>query len=258
MYIEHTCVHDSPCGHQVMLDSRTTVQPVYHAVPTCTRAVGTRSCNNRGPDVVAAAERSHRLIVLRAARPRSDGTFSVSADDLMHNFEVLKPVLSSLGGLQPTASMYASAVFQFDKASKCMLSGDNPKTIDENVVTAWSIATGQELHDAVAYCHKLARQTKTARDPRVDALKKLCPGGPCTRKRKTPDLDDVADHCLTHRSCVYMCEHGVTYVFTCKPPSVCTTTTSVSHGRSRYLTVCHGISRYLTVCHGISRYLTVS
>ena len=119
-----------------MLDSRTPCIPyVYHAVPTCTRAVGTRSCN-RGPDVVAAAERSHRLIVLRATRPRADGTFAVSADDLVHNADVLEPVLESLNGVQPTANMYASAVFQFDKASKCMLSGDDASGIDENVVSA--------------------------------------------------------------------------------------------------------------------------
>jgi hypothetical protein len=73
-----------------------------------------------GGDVIAAAEKRHRLLLVKGGLGK-DGRFPITAEDLTTNYAVLFCVVRELSGLQPPASTYQRAVHALDLVLVCLI-----------------------------------------------------------------------------------------------------------------------------------------
>ena len=85
-----------------------------------------------------------------------------------------------------SCSVYAEALHQLDVASDFTLSALDEADKDAKNVSSWAVFEGTVLHDLVAYCHKLSRNSGNANKETIRQLKELCPqkNDPKTRSKK--------------------------------------------------------------------------
>jgi hypothetical protein len=67
------------------------------------------------PHIVSSAEMHHTLLPVLGA-PGPDGRTPIVADDVKRNAAILRPVLMSLDGRQPSSLQYQTAMHKFDAA----------------------------------------------------------------------------------------------------------------------------------------------